>query len=450
MLWEGFAPRIGCRDSPCRRCLESVAPRYTSQAVTRAVTVVVGVAGKDGEKEDKKEEKKVRFGGFCAGFIHHRHNNNNNHMDDHHVSPPLFPFVTQPPLLPVCATLEAMLDGAWVQDPTLLAGYAERVREEEEEAAAAAAAAARLSPTSANGSIVTDTTGPYTRLAGAWVPAACRLPLHSPQALQAALAGKHFHFIGDSTTREFMHGLMRLLWPERPEFGGGAQEAAWVPNDYDSGASYTTRFSFNWVGGAATNESMQGLAAVVSRPQRFLHALPRGADFVFVSAGTHDVAGRRGIPEYAAALSTVLDWVAARVAAVGADPRRVVWRPALPLLSQFFRPDPVGFVNGSCRQEHSAALQWMRLLGAREARKRGFAVLDAYRVAEAEDVGRAWSSVGGQLPCSRDGMHYAGCDSFTALLGVYLHHVVRSLEEEEGKGGRGLVREAECGLASCS
>jgi hypothetical protein len=283
------------------------------------------------------------------------------------------------------------------------------------------------------------------------VPSSCRLPLHGPKALRAALAGKHLHFIGDSTTREFMHGAMRLLWPEQPAL---AHDTVWVPNDYDSGGAYPTRFSFNWVGGAETNESMQGVAALVQRPQRFLQALRRDADAVFISAGTHDVAGHRAIPEYATALAALLDWVASRVPAVTADPRRAVWRPPLPLLSQFHRPD-VGFVNGSCRQEHSAALQWMRLLGSRAARARGFGVLDGYRVVEVEDVRRAWE--GGRLPCSHDGMHYAGCDSFTALLTVYLHHLSLLLGEEEGerkgKGeseGRSLVREVECGLASCS
>lgn len=291
--------------------------------------------------------------------------------------------------------------------------------------------------------------GLYTRLTGAWVPSTCRLPLHSAATLRSALKGRHLHFIGDSTTREFMHGVMRLLWPERPAL---AHDQAWVPNDYDSGWGQETRFSFNWAGGAATNDSMQGLAALVQRPQRFLHQLSPDADMVFLSAGTHDVAGKRTIPGYTAALATVFDWVAARVAAVRRDPRRAVWRPALPLLSQFHKPG-VGFVNGTCRQEHSAALQWMRYLGVREAGARGFAVLDAYRVVEAEDVGRAWGP-GGRLPCSHDGMHYAGCDSYTALLAVFMHHVLGvfggEASEAGAEGGRALVEEVECRLVSCS
>lgn len=359
-----------------------------------------------------------------------------------------------PPPLPVCTTLASMMDGAWVQDPTLLDGYHDRVQEEEE---ALLLPPASTTTTDANSSddssatsllpssstVSTDANSSdsavYARLKGAWVPTHCRLPLYSPLALQAALAGKHLHFIGDSTTREFMHGVMRLLWPGDPTL---AHDKIWVPNDYDSGSTYPTRFSFNWLGGASVNDSMQGLATLVRQPQRFLKSLHHDADFVFLSAGTHDVAGKRSIPEYSAALVTIFDWVAARVVSVKRDPRRVVWRPPLPLLSQFEKPG-VGFVNGSCRQEHSAALQWMRLLGTRAARARGFGVLDAYRVMEAEDVSRAW---GGQLPCTRDGMHYAGCDSYVSVLAVYMHHVLQLLLEEEKE----RVEEVECGLASCS
>lgn len=41
-----------CRESPCRRCWESVAPRYTSGAVSRTVRVVGGDDGVE-EKDGK-------------------------------------------------------------------------------------------------------------------------------------------------------------------------------------------------------------------------------------------------------------------------------------------------------------------------------------------------------------------------------------------------------------
>lgn len=409
----------------------------------------------DGAAAAAAQEEEVRLGGRRLPSIYSMikqhsdiHTNIQTPNDNNDKQPP------PPPQLPTCASLDAALDGAWVQDPALLIHYYDRVREEAE---AAAVALLNPSPTppfpppAPNTTITPTDPGLYTRLTGAWVPSTCRLPLHSAATLRRALQGKHLHFVGDSTTREFMHGVQRLLWPERPAL---AHDQAWVPNDYDSGWADGTRFSFNWAGGAATTDSMQGLAALVQRPQRFLHALPPDADLVLLSAGTHDVAGKRSIPGYTAALSTVFDWVAARVASVRRDPRRAVWRPALPLLSQFYKPG-VGLVNGTCRQEHSAALQWMRLLGVKEARGRGFAVLDAYRVVEAEDAGRAWGE-GGRLPCSHDGMHYAGCDSYTVLLAVFVHHVVGVLGGEasgaasQGGGGRALVEEVECGLASCS
>lgn len=435
-------------------------PRYTYAAAARTVSVVA--AGRDGvwwgEQVRDREKRGEREGEAVISLNLHMHARPMIQCTIHPHPPPPQP-QPQPPL-PVCASLDATLHdgGAWVRDPSLLPGYHARVREEAE--AAAATANALLNPpttTTSNASTPTDP-GLYTRLTGAWVPATCRLPLHAAATLRGVLKGKHLHFIGDSTTREFMHGVMRLLWPERPAL---AHDKAWVPNDYDSGTEFgDTRVSFNWAGGAATADSMKGLAALVQKPQRFLRSLQPSADLVFLSAGTHDVAGKRPIPGYAAALSTIFDWVIARVPAVKRDPRRAVWRPALPLMAQFWKPG-VGFVNGSCRQEHSAALQWMRLLGIKEARARGFAVLDGYRVVEAEDVGRAWGEKG-QLPCSQDGMHYAGCDSYTALLAVFLHHVVEVFgggevelegEGEEG-GGRVLVKEeveeVECGLASCS
>jgi hypothetical protein len=55
VLWEGFAPRVACRESPCRRCLESEVPRYSSRAVTRTVVVVAADAA--GVGGDKREDK---------------------------------------------------------------------------------------------------------------------------------------------------------------------------------------------------------------------------------------------------------------------------------------------------------------------------------------------------------------------------------------------------------
>ena len=254
---------------------------------------------------------------------------------------------------------------------------------------------------------------PYKRLLSAWVPNTCVLELFPPELLIQTFRGKHFHFVGDSTTRQFISGVMRL-------FGFLNSTAEVFPRDYDSEGTYSTRFSVNWVGAAELNGNCKGLVSIVDNPDRFLNMTKTDADFVVMSAGTHEVAGDQSIEEYHRSLPLLFDMLLEKIPKIAEDRRRFVWRTPLPLinnpLKQFKWP------NGICTHEDNAALQWLKLLSVKEAFNYGFPVLDAYRVSIAEDFDL---SVVGVISCTWEGVHYINCDSHILLSVIYIHYVMQ-------------------------
>lgn len=254
---------------------------------------------------------------------------------------------------------------------------------------------------------------PYKKLSSAWVPNTCVLELFAPEVLVKTFRGTHFHFIGDSTTRQFISGVMRL-------FGFLNSTTEVYPRDYDSEDTYSTRFSLNWVGGAELKGNFEGLVSIVNDPGRFVNAVKPDADFVVMSAGTHEVAGDQTIGEYQRSLPLLFDMLLRKIPKIAKDRRRFVWRTPLPLinkpLKQFKWP------NGFCAHEDNAALQWLKLLSVKEAFNYGFPVLDAYRVSIAEDFDLA---VVGATSCTWEGVHYLNCDSHTLLSVIYIQYVMQ-------------------------
>lgn len=240
--------------------------------------------------------------------------------------------------------------GSWVLDPSVMLGYN-----------ASADPAHTAQPTE------------YHKWHAAWQPLDCRLQLHDPAEVTKAFAGKHFLIIGDSITHMLMASMMELiLGKDRFRYPSNGHELCGHNNRvYDSGDMlWPMRFSFLWAGSAHYCDNDKGLPHLLDEKgeslERFKRGLGNDVDYVVMNVGAHDIAGNVPLEEYGRLLSSVFDMVLNASAPVRAQPQRLLWR------STTAHVYTVGDWN--------AGIHWMNWLAERDARRRGFGVLDSHQL----------------------------------------------------------------------
>jgi hypothetical protein len=210
--------------------------------------------------------------------------------------------------------------------------------------------------------------------------------------------------------------VIRLFFPD--------EEEPYVDNLYDSLSTYSTRFSFICVAAARVDESAKGLISIVQQEagrRRFITSLDPEADFVIMSAGTHEVAGNLMIEDFDKALPILFDIVYKYCPKIAQQRERFVWRSALPLMHPIkneYWPD------GLCSNEANAAIHWLGYLGGKHATNRNMPVMDAHRLCFAENYELVSK---GLAPCTSDGIHFHLCNCNLAQAELLLHYWISNV-----------------------
>lgn len=214
-----------------------------------------------------------------------------------------------------------------------------------------------------------------------------------------------------------MQQVIQLFFPDKAQL--------YVDNLYDSLNMYSTRFTFISVAAARLDESAKGLISMIQEKagrKRFIGSLDPEADFVIMSAGTHEVAGNLLIEDFDKALPILFDIVHKHCHKIAQQWERFIWRSALPLtqpIKNEYWPD------GLCSNDANAAIHWLGYLGSKHARNRNIPVLDAHRLCFAENQGRVSNGV---APCTSDGIHYHLCHCNLMQDELLLHYWIFNVE----------------------
>lgn len=237
----------------------------------------------------------------------------------------------------VCRTMDDLMDGTWVADPTLILGYHETVRPN-------------------NDFYKSD--GIMT-----WSPNTCLMKVYPPEKVLEALNGTRIFFIGDSTTHELMQRVAYLILgpkgfvaPTNPKACGHNNRV------FDSEDLYPFRFTFSWVGNANPCWDNQGLPSIVDDAygrNRTIHTLSKDADFIIMGTGLHEIFGNVPLEYFYNVSARAFNMILEATPKIDENRQRLIWRTAT----------SIQHLDRRDRHSLNGYTKWLNLLASKRVRE---------------------------------------------------------------------------------